>query len=94
MSVTALRLPPDLKKRVAKLAKDMRQSPHAFMVEAIAEKTELTARRLAFLRDAVAAQRESNETGTVYDAAEVHAYMRARAKGEKAKRPRARRWRK
>ena len=65
MSTATLRLPSDLKARIAQAAKQAGVTPHLFMLEAVAEKTEQAERRAAF--EAVADERyarvlESGET--------------------------------
>jgi predicted transcriptional regulator len=91
---TTIKLPPDLKKRILALVNETGQSVHAFMLEAIEEKAELAERRRAFVRDALEAEREFEETGLAYDAGEVHRYIRARAAGKRAPRPKPKAWRK
>jgi hypothetical protein len=48
----------------------------------------LAEKRKAFIADAHAAEEEVERTGLVYRAADVHRYIRARASGKKAPRPR------
>ncbi len=48
----------------------------------------------AFLDDANSADAEMLASGMGYAAADVHAYILARARGEKAKRPKPVKWRK
>ena len=93
MVPTTLKLPDELKKRVAALVKGTGKSAHAFMVDAIEQQTSLAERRNAFVTDAKRAQEEMNRAGKGYPAEEVHAYMNARSEGKKASRPRAKRWR-
>jgi predicted transcriptional regulator len=91
---TTIKLPPSLKKRILELVDETGQSVHAFMLEAIEEKAELAERRRAFVRDALEAEREFEKTGLAYDAADVHRYLRARAEGKRAARPKPKAWRK
>jgi predicted transcriptional regulator len=84
MAVT-LKLPPELKERVASVVKGTEKSAHAFMVEAIEQQTSLAEKR----RNFVAAVR----TGMAYTLEDVKADYAARAAGGKAKRPRLKRWR-
>jgi hypothetical protein len=44
-------------------------------------------KRNSFVADALAAEKEVERTGRAYPADEVHRYLRARAAGRKAKRP-------
>ena len=94
MTTTTLKLPEELRKRVAAVIEGTGQSAHAFMVEAIERQTRLAEQHRGFVADALAAREETYRSGLAYPAAEVHGYMRARARGEKATRPRPRRWRK
>ena len=93
MVPTTLKLPDELKKRVAALVKGTGKSAHAFMVDAIEQQIILAERRNAFLADAKTAQEDMNRSGEGYPAEEVHAYMDARSAGKKAPRPRPKRWR-
>lgn len=90
---TTIKLPPELKERVASIARSTGKSPHAFMLEAIAARTEQEERRREFLAEAVEARAESDETGKAYDAPDVHAFLKARVRGKKTARPKATKWR-
>lgn len=87
-ATTTLKLPDNLKKRIAPLAQSAGKTAHAWMVEAIETQAMLAEKRKAFVADAVAAHKEVEQTGLVYRAGEVHRYIRARAEGKKAPRPR------
>lgn len=91
---TSIKLPAALKARVASAVKGTGKSAHAFMVEAIEQHTAETERRRQLVADALAAEREALETGLGFAADEVHAALEARVRGRKARRPRARAWRK
>ena len=77
---TSLKLPPQLKPRISRAAKKAGKSPHAFMVEAIALHVDQAERRQRFIGEALAAERETLETGQAVNADEVHAAMAARAR--------------
>lgn len=94
MSTTTLKLPPDLKKRIASIIRGTDKSAHAFMVEAIAQHADSAMRRKAFVAEALAAEREMGRTGLGYDFEDVRAYFRAKSAGKPARRPRLKRWRK
>lgn len=94
MGSTSLKLPSELKERIAALVKGTDKSMHAFRVEAIAQQTLLAERRRAFVNEATAAQEEMLRTGAGYPIDEVHAYMNARVQRRKAPRPKAEPWRK
>ncbi len=86
-ATTTLKLPDNLKKRIAPLAESAGKTPHAWMVEAIETQATLAEKRQAFVADALAAHREVEQTGLVYRAGDVHRYIRARVSGKKAPRP-------
>lgn len=90
---TSLKLPPQLKTRVAAAAKGSGKSPHAFMVEAIEQQVAQVERRQRLIAEALAAESEALETGLGFNADEVHAAMEARARGGRARRLKARPWR-
>lgn len=87
---TTLKLPEDLKSRVIELAADAGQSPHAFMVDAIEQHTQLAERRRDFVDAALVGEQEVTRYGLVHDGDEVLAYLKARLEGRKATRPRKR----
>lgn len=90
---TTLKLPPELKERIGKVVKDTGQTAHAFMVDAIRRQTENAEKRREFVAAADAAREEFERTGMAYAMEDVHAYIRAKAMGKKARRPKAKRWR-
>jgi predicted transcriptional regulator len=93
MGATSLKLPDDLKKRIQALVTGTDQTAHAFMVEAIARATERAELRRRFGEEARQAEEETVASGKAYDADEVFSYLKARATGKKARRPRAKVWR-
>jgi predicted transcriptional regulator len=95
MSVTAtsLKLPRRLKSRVERLARRAGESPHAFMVRALESQVEAAERYEAFLQEGMRADEAMQQTGLGYDADDVHAYLEARIRGRKTRRPKAVRWR-
>ena len=94
MPSTTLKLSEELRRRVAAVVEGTGQSAHAFMVEAIERQTRLAEQRRGFVADALAAREEAHRSGLGYPASEVHRYMQARARGEKAARPQPRKLRK
>jgi predicted transcriptional regulator len=86
---TSLKLPEDLKEKVSELAHGVAQTPHAYMVEAIAEKVARDAKRQAFLASALEAAAQFKRTGIVYSHEEVMRHIRARAAGKKGRKPKA-----
>jgi predicted transcriptional regulator len=93
MAATSLKLPDDLKLRIADLVDGTGQSAHAFMVEAIEQAAERAVLRRRFGAEALDAEAEALRTGKAYAADEVFEYLAAKARGTKATRPRARAWR-
>lgn len=93
MTTTSLKLPEDVKQLAMAAAKQQGVTPHAFMVEAIRAAAVAAEKRAAFVADALASRNETLESGEGYAAAEVHAYIRARASGEVVSKPKAKPWR-
>ena len=87
---TTLKLPDELKQRIARVAEASGQSPHAFMVEAIEAQTALAERRRRFIASAIDAEREVARFGIVYDGDEVLSYLQSRLTGQPSRRPRRR----
>jgi predicted transcriptional regulator len=94
MGTTTLKLPDELKERVADVVDGTGKSAHAFMVEAIEQQTRLAEQRKQFVADALAARQEFRRTGKAYAFEDVREYFTARVAGKPARRPRLRRWRK
>lgn len=90
MSTTTIRLPDELKARVAEAAKQAGTTSHNFILEAIAEKAEMAAQRAAFHN--LADQRYSQflESGKSIPWEEARTYLMDRLAGKSAKRPVAR----
>ena len=90
MPTTTIRLPEDLKARVAKAAKRAGTTAHGFILEAITEKAMQEERRSEF--DAVAEERYARiaASGKTIPWHEMRAYLEARMAGKPAKRPAAR----
>lgn len=82
MSTTSLKLLESLKLRVNTLAARINKSPHAYMVDLIAEQTERAEKRQAFIEGALAAKNDFDKNGLAYDAEEVHAYFRAKIQAQ------------
>ncbi|WP_407354514.1 CopG family ribbon-helix-helix protein [Luteimonas sp. R10] len=90
MSTTTIRLPEDLKARVARAAKEAGTTSHNFILEAIAEKAELAEQRAGFRNEAERRYARIVETGETIDWEEYRAYMMGRVRGKSVKRPVAR----
>lgn len=90
MSTTTVRLPEELKARVARAAKRAGTTAHGFILEAIAEKAAQEERRAEF--DAVAEERYARlaASGKTIPWQEMRGYLEARIAGKAAKPPVAR----
>lgn len=90
MPTTTIRLPEDLKARVAAAAKRSGMTAHGFILEAIAEKTEQENLRADF--DAFAEDRYARivASGKTIPWEEMRGYLEERLAGKAAKRPAAR----
>jgi predicted transcriptional regulator len=90
MSTTTIRLPEDLKARVAAAAKRAGTTTHGFILEAIAEKTKQDELRADF--DAVAEVRFARivASGKTIPWQEMRGYLEERLTGKEVKRPAAR----
>jgi predicted transcriptional regulator len=89
---TSIKLPEDLKKRVARVVRGTAQSAHAFMVDAIRQETERAERRRQFHADALAARARFQDTGLGYALSDIAAHYRAKLQGRKTRKPRPRVW--
>ena len=90
MSTTTIRIPDDLKTRIAKAAGRIGTTPHNFILEAIAEKAEQAERRAEF--DAMAEERYARivETGKTISWSEMRSYLEGRVAGNAVIRPKVR----
>ena len=90
MSTTTVRLPAELKARVAAAAKRAGTTSHHFIVEAIAEKAERDERKADFYDEAEKRFVEIARSGETIPWSEMKRYLEARASGKRARRPRPR----
>ncbi|MHB1273389.1 MAG: ribbon-helix-helix protein, CopG family [Rhodanobacter sp.] len=90
MSTTTIRLPDDLKARIAEAAKREGTTSHNFILEAIAEKADLAERRADF--DAVAEERYARivASGKTIPWDAMRGYLEDRIAGKAVRRPVAR----
>jgi predicted transcriptional regulator len=86
-SSTTLKLPEELKARIATLAEAEGKTPHAYMVEALQEKADRAERRREYLAAGTAALREYERTGIAYAMEDVERYILGVAAGKKPPRP-------
>jgi predicted transcriptional regulator len=76
MSVaTTLKLPEELKSRIARLAKQSKKSAHSLMIEALEREVSREERMQAFVREALAADAEIEAGAEVYRAEDVHDWL-------------------
>lgn len=87
MTTTTIRLPPDLKARVAAAAKKSGQSAHSFIVEAIAEKAEDAERHSEFHALADTRFEAIATHGKTIPWSEMRSYLEQRVGGKKPRRP-------
>lgn len=90
MSTTTIRLPDELKARVAAAAKKAGTTAHGFILEAIAEKAEQAESRAAFDAEAEARYAGIVATGKTIPWQEMRAYLEARVAGKETTPPVAR----
>ncbi|MDP2788292.1 MAG: CopG family transcriptional regulator [Pseudomonadota bacterium] len=89
MSTTTIRLPDDLKARIASAAQRAGVSSHNFILQALAEKTDQEERRaeLDALADSRYAQILASGQTIVWE--DMRSYLMQRASGQQAARPQA-----
>lgn len=87
MATTSLKLPQHLKEKITELSQGVAQTPHAYMVEAIAERVARDEKRRAFVESASESEQEFKRTGLAYTHEDVARYVRERVAGKKTKRP-------
>ena len=90
MSTTTIRLPRDLKERVARAAERAGTTPHGFILDAIAEKTAQEELRADFHELAEERYAEIVSTGKTIPWSEMREYLQRRVAGKKAAPPKAR----
>ena len=89
MSTTTIRLPDELKARIAEAAKRAGTSPHNFIIEAIAEKAEQAERRRGFEDEAQQRYASIVASGRTVSWNDMRTYLEDQLVGVKARRPRA-----
>lgn len=86
----SLRVPENVKRRIAKLAEERDTTPHAFMLEAIRDRLASEEARAAFHAEARRRLARMRKTGLGVPVEEVFDYLLSRATGEKPLRPKPR----
>ncbi len=90
MSTTTMRLLDELKARVLRAAERAGTTPHAFIVEAIAEKAKEAELRSTFHDEAERRCAEIVQSGETIPWSEMRIYLNEHAAGRDAPRPKAR----
>jgi len=73
-ATTTLKLPQELKERIAAAALASGKSPHAFMLEALEAQVRLVEMRQSFIADAVASGAEVDAGGVLYEMEDAPCY--------------------
>lgn len=90
MSTTTIRLPQDLKDRIARAAERAGTTAHSFILEAIAEKAEQEERREEFQTTAERRYAEIVASGKTVPWKEMRRYLECRLARNKVARPKPR----
>ncbi len=90
MNTTTLRLPPEVKARIDKLAQAAGKTAHAFMVDTLAQSTSRIEQQRAFDAEVAKRWKKFKASGEYYTLEDMRAYILARTRGEKPVRPRPR----
>jgi len=88
-ATTTIRLPPELRARLQALSEQTGRSAHSLIIEAVEKHADYEERLQALVREAIATEKRIEESGEVYRAEDVHAWMQRLAKGERPARPKA-----
>jgi predicted transcriptional regulator len=86
-SPTTLKVPDELRARLAAQAEAEGKSPHAYMLEALQEKADRKDRRDEYLSAGSTALEEYERTGIAYAMEDVEQYILGVAAGKKPHRP-------
>ncbi len=87
MSTTTIRLPADLKARIAAVAERTGKTPHSLILEAIAEKADETERRSDFHELAETRYAAIAASGKAIPWSEMRTYLEERVAGRRPRRP-------
>ena len=91
MPTVSVKLAEETKLRLNRLAASNGVTSHAFMVDAIESALSNAENHSVFVADALRSRKQVVASGQVIDGADFNDYLRARARGRKTTRPRARR---
>lgn len=89
MSTTTIRLPDELKARIAAAAERTGKSTHSLILEAISDKADLEERRIEFSDQADARMANIAATGKTVAWPDMRRYLEDRAAGKPSPRPKA-----
>ena len=84
-TTTTLKLPEELKSRIASLAESAGKTPHAFMVEALEAETQRSELRRDFVSAALTAEQDVAAYGEVYAMDAVHRHFADKLVGKPAR---------
>ena len=85
-TTTSIKLPPELKERVAAVARKTGRTPHSLIVEAVERHTFYEERMQEFIAEALLAAEEIDATGEVYALEDVSAWSEKLVQGKKVPR--------
>lgn len=91
-STTTIRLPDDLKESINQLAQMHGQTPHAYIVQALAERIELDKRASEFESEALARLSQFKQDGLTIPFDEMTHYLRKRIQGKNTTPPVFKKW--
>lgn len=86
-ATTTIRLPPELRARLQALSEQTGRSAHSLIVEAVERHADYEEQLQALVREALKTDARIEETGEVYRAEDVHAWMQRLVKTPRAARP-------
>lgn len=93
MSTTTLRVPPDLRDRISRLAEESGTTAHSFMLEAIAERVANEELRREFLNEGNERLANMLESGQGIEWADMRDYLGDRAAGRHPRALTVKKWR-
>ena len=91
MSTTTIRLPVDIKARIAQVASMANTNAHSFILQAITDKLDVAERQADFLVTAQQRYAKIAVTGHAIAWADMRHYLQERASGKPEAKPKARR---
>lgn len=88
MRTVSVKLPDTTRLRIEAIAAGKGTSAHAFMVEAIETRLQSEEKHGVFVQEALKSRDQMIDSGKAFDGDDVIAYLNAKARGERAARPR------